>query len=99
MVKEKNADELFQSFVWHTQAVDINRAKRDPQSVSKLSPEKAKADGQQGTFSVHRTPPFLLFLMYHPLIFSSPSPPNAHHPPAYQRRSPKAPLRLLSRWP
>ncbi|KAF8508553.1 hypothetical protein JB92DRAFT_2792778 [Gautieria morchelliformis] len=47
MVKEKNADELFQNFIWHTHAVDIHPAKRDAPAPAPLSPEKAKEDGEK----------------------------------------------------
>jgi hypothetical protein len=49
MVREKNADEVFQNFVWHTRDVDVDRAKKDPSEISPVDKEKAKADGQQGT--------------------------------------------------
>ena len=52
MVKEKNADELFQNFLWHTQAVDIDAAKRDHKDVAILSPERAKADTEKGSQSL-----------------------------------------------
>lgn len=51
MVKEKNADELFQNFMWHTHAVDSSVVKREPKAAVPLSPEKAKADSQQGILS------------------------------------------------
>jgi hypothetical protein len=47
IVVEKNADELFQQFVWHTRDVDVDRAKKDPGEVVPVSQEKAKADGKQ----------------------------------------------------
>ena len=47
IVAEKNADELFQNFVWHTRDVDTDRMKRDPKD---FTPDNAKAegDGRQG---------------------------------------------------
>ena len=51
MVQEKNADELFQNFVWHTRDVEFDRAKKDPGEVLPVDKEKATDDGQQGTFS------------------------------------------------
>lgn len=33
MVSQKNADELFQNFVWHTRDVDTDRMKRDPKDL------------------------------------------------------------------
>ncbi|KAH8111325.1 hypothetical protein DFH11DRAFT_1794541 [Phellopilus nigrolimitatus] len=46
IVADKNADELFQNFVWHTRAADFARAKQDPSSLSPVDAEKARADGQ-----------------------------------------------------
>ncbi|KZP14441.1 hypothetical protein FIBSPDRAFT_912787 [Athelia psychrophila] len=46
MVQEKNADELFQNFVWHTRDVDVDAAKKDPSQVLPVDKEKAKDDGQ-----------------------------------------------------
>jgi hypothetical protein len=40
IVAEKNADELFQNFVWHTSDVDWDKAKKDPNEV--LPVDKAK---------------------------------------------------------
>lgn len=48
MVEEKNADELFQNFVWHTRDVDVSQAKMDPADVLPVGKEKAKDDGQRG---------------------------------------------------
>lgn len=47
IVKEKNADELFQNFIWHTRSTDIDRAKKDPNEVIPVDQQKAKNDGQQ----------------------------------------------------
>ena len=47
IVKEKNADELFQNFVWHTRDTDFDQAKKDPNQVIPVDQEKAKSDGQQ----------------------------------------------------
>lgn len=47
IVQEKNADELFQNFLWHTRGVDLARAKQDPNAVAPIDAEKAKNDGQQ----------------------------------------------------
>ncbi|EMD31027.1 hypothetical protein CERSUDRAFT_120157, partial [Gelatoporia subvermispora B] len=47
MVREKNADELFQNFIWHTGQADLSKAKKDPNEVIPVNQEKAKADGQQ----------------------------------------------------
>ena len=49
MVDQKNADELFQNFIWHTQGVDADRLK--PGGLSEKVPEdseKAKTDGGEG---------------------------------------------------
>jgi hypothetical protein len=48
MVQEKNADELFQNFVWHTRDVDVSQAKKDPNEVLPVDKSKAKGDGQTG---------------------------------------------------
>ena len=55
MVREKNADELLQQFVWHTRDTDFDRAKKDPNEVLPVDKEKARADGREGA-----SPPFLL---------------------------------------
>lgn len=47
IVKEKNADELFQNFIWHTRDVDLSQAKKDPSEVVPVDKAKAKNDGQQ----------------------------------------------------
>ncbi|KDQ55295.1 hypothetical protein JAAARDRAFT_159347 [Jaapia argillacea MUCL 33604] len=47
MVQEKNADELFQNFVWHTQGIDGSKAKKDPNEVLPVDREKATNDGQE----------------------------------------------------
>jgi hypothetical protein len=48
MVQEKNADELFQNFIWHTRAVDTDRLK--PGDLSEKVPvdsQKAKSDREE----------------------------------------------------
>ena len=47
LVKEKNADELFQNFVWHTRDVDLAAAKKDPKDVAPVEKDKAAADGRE----------------------------------------------------
>ncbi|KAL5532100.1 hypothetical protein ACEPAF_5664 [Sanghuangporus sanghuang] len=47
IVAEKNADELFQNFLWHTRSVDASKAKQDPNSLSPVDKDKVNADGQQ----------------------------------------------------
>jgi len=48
MVQEKNADELFQNFVWHTRNVDVSHARKDPHEVFPVDKSKATDDGQTG---------------------------------------------------
>jgi hypothetical protein len=55
MVQEKNADELFQNFVWHTQSVDTDSLKDAAASEigeGVVNKEKVKEDGNQGTSSL-----------------------------------------------
>ncbi|EKM56742.1 uncharacterized protein PHACADRAFT_91847 [Phanerochaete carnosa HHB-10118-sp] len=47
IVKEKNADELFQNFIWHTRDTDLDKAKKDPNEVIPVDQQKAKSDAQQ----------------------------------------------------
>ncbi|PPQ71059.1 hypothetical protein CVT26_011461 [Gymnopilus dilepis] len=50
MVQQKNADELFQNFVWHTRDVDTDTLTQGPGEVSEKIPvdaDKAKNDGQE----------------------------------------------------
>ncbi|KAI0654930.1 hypothetical protein C8Q70DRAFT_924907 [Cubamyces menziesii] len=47
IVQQKNADELFQNFIWHTRDVDVDQAKKDPNEVVPVDKEKAKSDGRQ----------------------------------------------------
>ncbi|KAJ3532461.1 hypothetical protein NMY22_g7739 [Coprinellus aureogranulatus] len=51
MVKQKNADELFQNFIFHTQAVDTNSLKdhatNHVEGSKTLDTDKAKQDGDQ----------------------------------------------------
>ncbi|KAH8096888.1 hypothetical protein BXZ70DRAFT_895650 [Cristinia sonorae] len=47
MVQEKNRDELFQNFIWHTRDTDFDKAKKDPNEIAPVDAEKAKSDGQQ----------------------------------------------------
>jgi hypothetical protein len=48
MVDQKNADELFQNFVWHTRDVDLDKAKKDPHDVLPVDSQKARDDGRVG---------------------------------------------------
>lgn len=47
MVKEKNADELFQNFIWHTRDTNFDQAKKNPSELVPVDKEKAKSDGKQ----------------------------------------------------
>lgn len=47
IVKEKNRDELFQNFVWHTRDTDFDQAKKDPNDIIPVDKAKAKSDGEQ----------------------------------------------------
>ncbi|TDL15269.1 hypothetical protein BD410DRAFT_778263 [Rickenella mellea] len=47
MVLEKNADELFQNFLWHTSNTQFDRAKQDPNAAIPVSRDQAQSDGQQ----------------------------------------------------
>jgi hypothetical protein len=46
IVEQKNADELFQNFVWHTRDVDYDKAKQDPHEVLPVDSKKAQDDGR-----------------------------------------------------
>jgi hypothetical protein len=48
MVREKNADELFQNFVWHTRDVNVDRAKKDPDAIKPVDGEKVNNDANEG---------------------------------------------------
>ena len=47
IVQQKNADELFQNFIWHTRRVDVDRAKQDPSSLAPVDKNKIQQDGNQ----------------------------------------------------
>lgn len=47
IVKDKNADELFQNFVWHTSETDFNKAKVDTDAAAPITKDDAKNDGRQ----------------------------------------------------
>ena len=47
IVERKNADELFQNFIWHTRDVDVDQAKKDPNEVVPVDKDKVKGDGRQ----------------------------------------------------
>ncbi len=48
IVQEKNADELFQNFMWNTNSVDLGSARKDPNEILPVDRSKAKDDGRQG---------------------------------------------------
>lgn len=48
IVKNKNADELFQNFVYHTSGTDFNKAKVDTDAAAPISQDQAQRDGQKG---------------------------------------------------
>ncbi|KAI0043796.1 hypothetical protein FA95DRAFT_1498062 [Auriscalpium vulgare] len=47
IVQEKNADELFQNFLWHTGGVDLSQAKKDPNEVAPVDKGKLQDDRDQ----------------------------------------------------
>ncbi|EIN12698.1 hypothetical protein PUNSTDRAFT_97516 [Punctularia strigosozonata HHB-11173 SS5] len=47
MILEKNSDEVFQNFVWHTRDVDYDRLKKDPSALTTVDQQKAQQDSQQ----------------------------------------------------
>ncbi|KAG9010125.1 hypothetical protein FRB94_004366 [Tulasnella sp. JGI-2019a] len=47
IVKNKNADELFQNFVYHTSGTDFSKAKVDTDAAAPISQDQAKQDGRQ----------------------------------------------------
>ena len=44
IVSEKNSDELFQNFLWHTRAVDVSGAKQDPNNLAPVDKDKVNAE-------------------------------------------------------
>ena len=48
IVKEKNGDELFQNFIWHTRDVDADKLKRDPKDVLPEKQPDTVTDKEQG---------------------------------------------------
>ena len=51
IVAEKNSDELFQNFIWHTTAADYSAAKQDPNDVVPVTGQQLKKDKDQGISS------------------------------------------------
>lgn len=48
IVREKNGDELFQNFMWRTDSVDVNNARKDPNQVLPVDKSKVQDDSRQG---------------------------------------------------
>lgn len=48
MVQEKNADEIFQNFLWNTNYEDFTSTKKDPSEVLPADKSKAKDDARDG---------------------------------------------------
>ena len=48
IVKGKNADELFQKFVWHTRDISLEGAKVRPEEVSPAERERMEEDNKAG---------------------------------------------------
>lgn len=48
IVRKKNSDELFQSFLWNTNGVDLNNARKDPNEVHSIEKSKVQNDHRQG---------------------------------------------------
>jgi hypothetical protein len=50
IVAKKNADELFQNFVWHTRDVDASQVKKTPNEILSVDKDKVKDEGHQSHF-------------------------------------------------
>ena len=48
MMQEKNADKLFQNFLWHMRDMDVSQVKKDLDEVLPVDKSKAKDDGHTG---------------------------------------------------
>lgn len=48
IVKEKNADELFQNFMWNTHEVSLDSVKTDPSEAAPVDRSKLDEDRQTG---------------------------------------------------
>lgn len=48
IVNQKNSDELFQNFIWHTRDVETDRLKRDPKDVLPENQPDTATDKEQG---------------------------------------------------
>ena len=49
IVKEKNSDELFQNFIWHTRDIDPDKLKRDPKDALPEKQPDTATDKEQGS--------------------------------------------------
>ncbi|KAG8905215.1 hypothetical protein FRB99_000484 [Tulasnella sp. 403] len=47
IVKEKNADELIQNFIWHTTSADFSKAKVDTDAANPVPKDDVRKDGRQ----------------------------------------------------
>ncbi|KAH9958918.1 hypothetical protein BC827DRAFT_1135468 [Russula dissimulans] len=47
IIQEKNADELFQNFMWNTGSMDLSGAKKDPNEIFPVDKSKTQGDGRQ----------------------------------------------------
>lgn len=48
IVQEKNADELFQNFMWRTDSVNLSNVRKDPNQVLSVDKAKVQDDSHQG---------------------------------------------------
>ena len=48
IVRKKNSDELFQSFLWNTNSVDLSNARKDPNEVLSVEKSKVQNDNRRG---------------------------------------------------
>lgn len=60
IVQEKNADELFQDFMWNTNSVDLGNAKKDPNEMLPVDKSKVQDDSRQGISLPFIVAPILL---------------------------------------
>lgn len=56
MVQEKNADELFQNFMWNTNYEDLTSVKKDPSEVLPTDKSKVKDDAREGKSPLSPSP-------------------------------------------
>ena len=85
IVQRKNADELFQNFMWSTRHIDTSTVKKDPNEVIPVDGEKVAQDKDQGMYLV------VLNFWHRPHNrVSVQAPPHAAQPARYQRGSAQA---------